>query len=219
MLRSLWIAVVLLVFAVVLMLAPLRFTSPVPPAVEVPDWATATTPVRQPKMRPQYEAGVFTYRCSECHAIIPPREQAYRTPLQHKEILSEHGINTHCLNCHHPSNRDAFVDDVGGEIPWDQPQLLCSKCHGPVYRDWQHGSHGRTDGFWDESQGPRLRRKCIECHDPHHPPFPALRPAPGPRTLRMGPPDHTSAHSAHNPLRLERYGDTGTDSRSLDEEQ
>ena len=99
-----------------------------------------------------------------------------------------------------------FADSDGGEIPWDQPQRLCASCHGPVYRDWQHGSHGRSNGFWDVRQGELIRCKCIECHDPHHPPFPALEPAPGPHTLRMGKHGQAAHTGTHNPLRLSGQG-------------
>ena len=199
---ALGVAVALFVFAVLLAFNPVPFTSPVRPAAPVPAWVTDPTPVRQPKPRPEYSLAVFTYRCSECHRIIPPRGDTLRSPTQHLEIDLQHGMNTSCGNCHHPTNRDAFVDDSGHEIPWDQPQLVCAKCHGPVYRDWQHGSHGRTNGYWDVSRGPQTRRKCIECHDPHRPPFPAMHPAPPPNTLRMGP-QHDDTHAQEdNPLRL-----------------
>ena len=118
----------------------------------------------------------------------------------------KHGLNTWCLSCHHSENRDAFVDDRGEEIPWDQPQLLCAKCHGPVFRDWQHGAHGRTNGYWDKSQGEQTRRKCIECHDPHQPPFPPMRPAPGPNTLRMGPQGDEIHTEVRNPLKVAGRG-------------
>ena len=197
-----WVPVVLLVFAAVWAWNPFSFISPVPAATRVPSWATDTTPVRQPKLKPNYLAGVFTYRCSECHRIIPSPAETERTLTQHKEIQLQHGINTRCFNCHHRTNRDAFVDDYGHEIPWDQPQLVCAKCHGPVYRDWQHGSHGRTNGYWDASRGTQTRRRCIECHDPHQPPFRPLAPAPGPHTLRMGPQDFRTHGKSHDPLRL-----------------
>jgi DNA-directed RNA polymerase subunit RPC12/RpoP len=193
---------VLLVFAGVLALNPLPFVSPVSEATLVPASATDTTPVRQPHLRPEYKVAVFTYRCSDCHKIIPSPAETSRTLTQHREIQLNHGINTRCFNCHHRTNRDAFVDDYGNEIPWDQPQLLCAKCHGPVYRDWQHGSHGRTNGYWDVSQGEQTRRRCIECHDPHQPPFTPLAPAPGPHTLRVGPQGHGPHERPHDPLRL-----------------
>lgn len=201
--RSFWVPAVLFAFALFLLVGPFPFRSPVPEASLVDARFTDPTPVRRPAVAPEYSTGVFTYRCNDCHAIIPPpRKVGARTVLQHQEIRLEHGINTGCLNCHHPTNRNAFVGYGGREIPWDQPQRLCSKCHGPVYRDWQHGSHGRTNGYWDTSRGEQTRRKCIECHDPHRPPFPSLAPAPGPHTLRMG--EGTSRHEGgtSHPLRL-----------------
>jgi hypothetical protein len=202
---SFWVPLVLIASAVVLALDPLPFKSPVASPTEVPTWAVDMTPVRQPNLRPEYKVAVFTYRCSDCHNIIPSPEERYHTPTQHKEVVLRHGINNSCFNCHHRTHRDAFVDDLGNQIPWNQPQLVCAKCHGPVYRDWQHGSHGRTNGYWDTSRGPQTRRKCIECHDPHHPPFPAMRAAPAPRTLRAGPGDDETHLREHDPLRLGKY--------------
>ncbi len=202
--RVLWVPAVLLVFAFVLALDPLPFLSPLTEATPVSDWVTDTTPVRAPGLKPEYEVAVFRYECSDCHRILRPSTETYRTLIQHTEIELEHGINSRCLNCHHPTNRDVFVDDFGNEIPWNQPQLVCAKCHGPVYRDWQNGAHGRTNGYWLETAGPQSRRKCIECHDPHRPPFPALHPAPGPHTLRMTPQHEGERPETHNPLRLSR---------------
>jgi hypothetical protein len=201
-----WVPVVLLATAVLLALDPFPFRSPVRVPSTVPAWATDITPVRRPDLKPDYRVGVFSYDCNDCHAIIPaPVSDGQRTVIQHKEIELEHGINTRCLNCHHPTNRDAFADNRGGEIPWDQPQHLCAKCHGPVYRDWQHGSHGRSNGYWSTARGEQTRRKCIECHDPHGPPFPVLEPAPGPHTLRMEPGQEVDHTERHNPLRLRGY--------------
>ena len=211
--RTAWVPVALLAFAVLLALQPFPFVSPVSDATPVPRWATDTTPVRQPRLRPEYRTAVFTYRCSDCHKIIPSPPETFRTLTQHREIHLQHGINTRCFNCHHRTTRDAFVDDYGQEIPWDQPQLLCGKCHGPVYRDWQHGSHGRTNGYWDVRQGPQTRRRCIECHDPHQPPFPPLAPAPGPHTLRMGPPEYGRHAAAHDPLRLHGQAETAPEEK------
>lgn len=198
-----WVASALALCGIVLALNPFPFRSPVAEAVPVPAWATDATPVRQPRLEPTYRVAVYTYHCSDCHAIIAERDPAsYRTAVQHTEIELEHGLNTSCFNCHHARNRDAFAGDQGVEIPWHQPQLLCAKCHGPVYRDWQHGAHGRTNGYWDAQQGAQSRRRCIECHDPHVPPFTHLAPAPGPHTLRMGTPGATGHPAPHNPLRL-----------------
>lgn len=198
-----WVSLVLLGFAFFLFVSRFPFHSPVPAALSVPARFTDTAPIRHPDAQPDYQAGVYTYRCNDCHAIIPPpKSDQGRTVIQHQEIHLEHGINTACLNCHDPTNRDMFAGSVGVEIPWDQPQLLCAKCHGPVYRDWQHGSHGRINGYWDPSRGTQVRRKCIECHDPHRPPFPPLEPAPGPHTLRMGNHEEAAHSGQNNPLQL-----------------
>lgn len=171
----------------------------------MPAWATDIATVRHPSLSPEIRLAGFVYQCSECHKLFPSPPETTRSLTQHRDITLKHGINTRCFNCHHLTHRDAFVDDWGREIPYDSPQLLCAKCHGPVYRDWLHGSHGRTNGYWDTSRGEQVRRKCIECHDPHRPPFPPMPPAPPPRTLRMGDPRHASDHSGRlNPLHVHR---------------
>jgi hypothetical protein len=201
-----WVPLAFLVCAGVLVLDPVPFVSPVAARVATPAWATDPTPVRQPKLKPEYVAAGFTYQCMDCHRIIPSPAETFRRLTQHTEIQLNHGINTRCFNCHHPTNRNAFVDDFGDEIPWNQPQLLCAKCHGPVYRDWQAGSHGRINGYWDTTKGPQTKRRCIECHDPHRPPFAPLPPAPGPNTLRMGTPAPVEHGGKRDPLRIYSTG-------------
>ena len=191
--------------------SPWQFVSPVPPATKVPAWATDTTPVRQPKLNPEYKVAGFTYRCSDCHKLFASAPDANASLFQHREVVLRHGMNTRCFNCHHLTNRDAYVDDWGHEIPVDKPQLLCGKCHGPVYRDWLDGAHGRTNGYWDKSRGPQVRRRCIECHDPHQPPFPPMPPAPPPNTLRMGRQDFPHQPGAvKNPLHVLRIDEPET---------
>ena len=202
--RANWVTSVLAGFALFLALDPWPFVSPVRRADPVAAWATDPTPVRQPGLKPRYVAAGFEYRCSDCHMILPPPAEAASRLTQHTEVVLEHGINTRCFNCHHPTQRDFFVDDFGRPIPWDQPQLLCAKCHGPVYRDWQHGAHGRVNGYWDAGRGSPSRLRCIHCHDPHTPPFPAMRPAPGPQTLRMG--IAVQGDHGHGPLRIHAAG-------------
>jgi len=179
-----WLPATFLVFAAVLALGPWSYQPPLSGPARVPSWVTDNAPVRRPRLRPVYTTGVYTYLCSDCHRIIPSPSETDRVLTQHRETDLRHGINTRCFNCHHRENRDAFVDDFGHEIPWNQPQLLCAKCHGTVYRDWQHGAHGRTNGFWDPRRGEQKRLRCIECHDPHCPPFAPMAPAPGPTSLR-----------------------------------
>ena len=184
--RAVTVPLVLLALAVLLGSGLWGFTSPVPPPTVVPAWAADPATVRRPTLRPEITLAGYRYRCSDCHKLFVSPAETTRSLTQHRDIVLEHGINARCFNCHHREDRDAFAADNGARIPYDQPQLLCAKCHGPVYRDWTHGAHGRTNGYWDSQRGPMQRRRCIECHDPHQPPFPPMHPAPGPNTLRMG---------------------------------
>lgn len=181
-----------------------KFTDPTPPGVVVPVWATSIDPIRRPRLAPLVRVGAFDYRCMECHGLFVSVSDGWvRSSLnQHRHIELKHGINDNCYNCHDRENRDLYVGNQGVPIPADQPQMLCAKCHGLVYRDWLQGAHGRTDGYWSEEFGPLDRKKCIQCHDPHVPPFPPMRPAPGPNTLRMGDQeDHAhTGKGALNPL-------------------
>jgi hypothetical protein len=136
----------------------------------------------------------------DCHSLFPPREETPEHLLQHGHIVLDHGINDRCRNCHDPNDRNKLILHGGQVIGYSEVVRLCSKCHGPTYRDWQKGVHGRANGYWDTSRGPRHRLKCIQCHDPHAPYSPAmdpLKPLPGPDTLRMraahGPPEQAES--------------------------
>jgi hypothetical protein len=205
-LRVVAVPLTLFALAATLGLDPWHFASPVAPATAVPAWATDPATVRHPELKPEIELAGFTYRCSDCHGLFSSPPETTRPLTQHRDIKLKHGINTRCFNCHHRTNRDALVDDWGREIPMDQPQLVCAKCHGPVYRDWLHGSHGRTNGYWDTRAGPQVRVTCVRCHDPHQPPFPPMHPAPGPHTLRMGDQSFPAEpETVANPLRIYRH--------------
>lgn len=137
-------------------------------------------PVRG-KVRPlRLERTGFSYACMECHQSIETRRGPKRLLAEHEDIILDHGRNNDCLNCHHPENRDAYVDYADGEISSTAPQLLCAKCHGPTYRDWEAGIHGRRSGYWDTAVGEQHRLACIQCHDPHRPQFAPMAPMRGP---------------------------------------
>lgn len=188
--------------------AVLLATTPTKPGVPAVGEAVAlapirdATPVRTPVERPERKLERFTLQCNECHRSLPAPYAAGGLWDSHTNIHMAHGINHRCLNCHHTTNREAFADDDGKEIPWNQPELVCAKCHGPVFRDWQHGAHGRTNGYWDTNRGESLRLTCVQCHDPHSPHFPTLASDPGPRTLRARPHSHEGEGEERNPLRI-----------------
>ena len=144
-----------------------------------------TTPVRG-EFRPlRLRRSGFEYRCSECHEDLESPGRPGKLQAEHSDLIFDHGRNLNCLSCHHPDNRNTYVDQYGGEIPADQPALLCSKCHGPTYRDWDIGVHGRQNGYWDTAQGERSKLLCIQCHDPHQPRFTEMKPDPPPHYSRL----------------------------------
>lgn len=135
------------------------------------------TPPRQTQRLDLVRMG-WTYNCMECHKLLKPRWHYDRPLNEHKDIRLEHGNNRFCLNCHHPTNRNAFVDYDGSEIKESDVVLLCAKCHGPTYRDWQAGVHGRQNGYWNKAMGDSTKLRCIQCHDPHQPAFHSMKPLP-----------------------------------------
>ncbi|MGE5468742.1 MAG: hypothetical protein ACM3Y9_15075 [Ignavibacteria bacterium] len=72
-----------------------------------------------------------------------------------------------CLDCHHTTQRNKLVDNFGDPVSFDQPQLLCGKCHGDKLRDWRDGIHGKRIGEW-ASDGKKRWFVCTECHNPHN---------------------------------------------------
>ena len=155
-----------------------------PPAQQPPvglptDTHLDKTPPRATRSLDLVKLG-WTYNCMECHKLLPARwHYGEARPLnEHKDIKLEHGNNRFCLNCHHPTNRNAFVDYDGSEIAQADVVLLCAKCHGTTYRDWQAGVHGRQNGYWDAARGDKTRLRCIQCHDPHSPRFKKMKPLP-----------------------------------------
>lgn len=136
---------------------------------------------------PTIRIGGFDQTCMECHRMFPTREVPPEQLLRHDHIRLNHGINERCRNCHDVEDRDRLILPGGETIGFDQVVQLCAKCHGPTYRDWERGMHGRTNGHWDETRGPQRRLTCTECHDPHNPRQPAMdpiEPLPGPHALR-----------------------------------
>ena len=126
------------------------------------------------------EKGGWKYDCMECHRMLEAKWHLEYPLMEHKGVELKHGSNRFCLNCHHPENRNAFVDYDGSEIAESDVVMLCGKCHGPQYRDWKIGAHGRENGYWNASMGETEKLRCIQCHDPHDPAFKAMEPLPAP---------------------------------------
>jgi len=108
-------------------------------------------------------------------------------PEEHNDLVMAHGThnrNNNCFNCHNEVDLELLQTRDGRQLKLLESTPLCGSCHGPTYRDWEAGVHGRTSGFWDPKSGVLTRQNCVSCHDPHSPKFPPQKPAPGPRGLR-----------------------------------
>lgn len=124
-------------------------------------------------------------QCATCHGIA--RRPDEPTPKNmHATLVVKHGNNT-CNTCHSDGNRSTLHLADGKTLAFEDTIELCAQCHGPQYRDYQHGSHGGMKGYWDRTKGPRTRNHCVNCHDPHAPAYPSVKPAPGPQDRFLTP--------------------------------
>ncbi len=135
---------------------------------------------------PQTLVGGAMENCNACHQVFES-SHAGGAPLNyHQEIVLSHGLNNRCLNCHDPKDRERLTLRDGTTVPFSRTPMLCSQCHGTVYRDWERGTHGKTLGSWITGSPNQLRLSCNQCHDPHSPRYEPMAPLPPPNTLRMG---------------------------------
>ena len=164
-----------------------------------------TAPVRGLVKPLIYTRGSFSYRCSECHDDLQRAVREGDLKGEHRTIqtASEHGPNMTCLNCHHETERSAYVNHDGSLISHEKVEQLCAKCHGPIYREWQVGIHGRQNGYWDRTKGRRTKLVCTQCHDPHSPAFASMRPDPAPHYSRFA--KEKPAQSSHAPSHAEGH--------------
>jgi len=101
----------------------------------------------------------------------------------HRNISLKHAEWHWCINCHNLEERNYLKLITGGAISFAQSHRLCGQCHGPVYRDWKLGIHGRRVGQWN---GKKLYLLCAHCHDPHKPKFRKLPAKDPPRLPSYG---------------------------------
>jgi hypothetical protein len=134
------------------------------------------------------------FDCYACHEKGKPPPLRYDAqnnliiPKEHSDIVmghGSHGRNNNCFNCHNETNLELLQTRDGHEIKLADSPTLCGSCHGPTYRDWEAGAHGRISGHWDRNRGAAPRAACVNCHNPHSPKFPGRPPAPGPHSLHV----------------------------------
>ena len=138
-------------------------------------------------------ADLSDFDCYACHEKGKPPPLRYDTnnnlviPPEHKTIVMGHGThnrNNNCFNCHDEQNLEQLQTRDGRQVNFADSPQLCGSCHGPTYRDWEAGVHGRTSGRWNGGPAGFKRLDCVSCHNPHSPRFPGRHPAPGPHPLR-----------------------------------
>jgi len=153
-------------------------------------------PVRGPVRPLRLHRDGDAFECTTCHDGFEGDHTEEALKGEHKDLAFNHGMNLRCLNCHNPKNSMAYVAYDGSEIPADQPTRLCAKCHGPLYREWQAGVHGRINGAWSPDFGEQTKLECIQCHNPHHPKFEPMVPYPPPVLTRFDLPSQGESTNA-----------------------
>jgi hypothetical protein len=139
------------------------------------------------------KADLSDFDCYVCHEKGKPPTIRFDTnhniivPKEHSDIVMGHGShnrNNNCFNCHDEQNLLALQTRDGRELKLEESPPLCGSCHGPTYRDWEAGAHGRTGGYWKTDDGELRRQICVDCHNPHSPKIPSRKPLPPPHPLR-----------------------------------
>jgi len=182
-------------------------TPPLKPFPLVESWVTNTATVRTNYADLiRMKADLSDFDCYGCHEKKKPPVLKFDAnhnlviPEEHKDIVMGHGRhnrNNLCYNCHDESNLELVQTRDGRELKLSESTPLCGSCHGPTYRDWEAGVHGRTSGYWDRALGPIDRKPCASCHDPHSPRFPGRTPTPGPHPLRALTPATLAQERSH----------------------
>lgn len=118
------------------------------------------------------ENTVLPGHCFICHSVQIPDQTVVQPAFAHATVKLEHGVNNRCYNCHHIYDRDKLAGDGESKIHFSNPEQLCARCHGIIYRDWSAGTHGLRQGKWLLAIGESAKNfTCTECHDPHAPKF------------------------------------------------
>ncbi len=146
--------------------------------------------VNQPAGPPRIETGrvdahghEVTVSCATCHDVLEPNPAVSRGQQLtefHLDLEMAHGELT-CVSCHNPGNYDQLRLADGRSLEFVNVMELCGQCHGSQRRDFEQGAHGGMTGYWDRTRGPRQRHSCIDCHEPHAPAFPQMKPVFPPR--------------------------------------
>ncbi len=122
-------------------------------------------------------------RCETCHSMrkdAPMPTRMASLSEFHSGLTFAHGT-IECSSCHAVGQPPQLRLASGELVPVRDALRLCAQCHGPQFRDYQHGAHGGMTGYWDVTRGERVRNHCVDCHDPHVPQITPVVPVPPPR--------------------------------------
>lgn len=176
---------------------------------------TSSTEVASPQ-RPKYEVAInhptgspriatgkvdgmgreITLSCVSCHANrASDLESGQGKELKefHQGLHNAHG-KLKCVSCHNPADYNSLRLAEGRSLSFANVQTLCAQCHASQATDYDHGVHGGMSGHWDLSRGPRQRKGCIDCHDPHAPAFPEMVPTFKSRDRFLAPSQQGQSH-------------------------
>ncbi|OGX35527.1 MAG: hypothetical protein A3C36_05470 [Omnitrophica WOR_2 bacterium RIFCSPHIGHO2_02_FULL_52_10] len=140
----------------------------------------STNTVRHAFEKAETAQAGYQFECSSCHELMEPPLQIPKLIAEHEDIVLRHEAAMTCYTCHSRTNREVLNDIYGTEVAFGESENICRRCHGPHYRDWKLGIHGRVMGYWDKTKGPSTNKTCVSCHDPHAPKFPLMEPSPKP---------------------------------------
>ena len=119
------------------------------------------------------------FPCNDCHSELEPNTQRRELTEMHDDVIFDHDSeNRWCLACHNTLDRDSLILAGGKLLGFNESYKLCGQCHGPKFRDWNLGIHGKRTGEWN---GEKQYLLCVHCHDPHSPKFKGMEPLPIPR--------------------------------------
>jgi len=146
--------------------------------------------IRRPSGPPRVATGLndahgngVTVACSTCHTTRQPNHQNKTVRDMdefHVGMAFSHGTVS-CLSCHNSNDYDSLKLADNSRVEFIEVMTLCAQCHGPQMNDYLHGAHGGMNGHWDLTRGPQMKNNCIDCHNPHSPQFPKMRPTFRPR--------------------------------------
>jgi len=130
-------------------------------------------------MKPAPEIDDEYLPCRDCHTSPDrqtgpiPRELEY----EHEDTELAHG-NLWCLHCHDPERPGRLRLADSSLVKFEDSWQLCTQCHAKKLPEWRAGVHGKQTGHW---RGPKEYQTCVECHEPHAPPFGTIEPKPRPK--------------------------------------